>query len=113
MKDQGIISWLNPPYAPQHYGMAKRRNCTLLDIRYDQRCVFYRLILLGYALETADYLLDRVLSISASSTPYGLWYTRNPSSDYVKPWGYSTLMIKQDPSKLEILTVACKSCWLS
>ena len=32
LKDDGILSQWTPPYAPQHNGVAKRRNQTLLDM---------------------------------------------------------------------------------
>ena len=32
LKDNGILSQWTPPYTPQHNGVAKRRNRTLLDM---------------------------------------------------------------------------------
>ena len=61
----------------------------------------------GYALETAAYLLNRVPTKSVPKTPYELWMTRKPCFNYIKTWGCSAFVKKQDPSKLEARAVLC------
>src|SRR5690606_17177539 len=43
--------------------------------------------ILGDALLTAVYILNRVPSKSVTSTPYELWTGRKPNLMYLRPWG--------------------------
>ena len=55
----------------------------------------------GYALETAQYLLNLVPSKVISTTPKELWTGRKPSLGHVRIWGSPAHMLRRDPSKLE------------
>ena len=71
LRDYGIISQLTPPGTPQWNGVSKRRNQTLLDMvqsmmsQSDLPISFW-----GYALKTAAFILNRVLSKAVEKTPY-------------------------------------------
>nr|GEV76295.1 retrotransposon protein, putative, Ty1-copia subclass [Tanacetum cinerariifolium] len=69
--DQGIIAHRTPPYTPQHNGVSKRRNRTLLDM---VRSMMSQTTLLksfwDYALETATSILNMVLTKKVEKTPY-------------------------------------------
>ena len=41
----------------------------------------------GYALESACYLLNRVLSKSVTKTPYEIWIGRKPVLSHLRVWG--------------------------
>ncbi|GKB40047.1 retrotransposon protein, putative, ty1-copia subclass [Tanacetum coccineum] len=61
MKSYGIVSQLTPPYTPQHNGMSKRRNQTLLDmVRSRMNLTTLPKSFWGYALETAARILNMV-----------------------------------------------------
>ena len=41
----------------------------------------------GYALETVALTLNRAPSKSVETTPYELWYGKNPKLSFLKVWG--------------------------
>ena len=55
----------------------------------------------GYALKTAQYLLNLVTSKVISTTPKELWTGLSPSLEHARIWGCPTQVLKRDPSKLE------------
>ncbi len=55
----------------------------------------------GFALEIALYLLNRVHFKSVSSTPYEIWYGRQPSLKHTKIWGYPVYIKKMKIDKLK------------
>ena len=58
IKQCGIVSQLTPHGTPQHNGVSKHRNRTLLDIvRSMMSLTDLPLLFLGYALETAAFTL--------------------------------------------------------
>ena len=61
----------------------------------------------GYALETAQYILNQVPSKVVPTTPKELWTGWKPSLGHVRIWGSPTHVLKQDPSKLETGTDVC------
>ena len=61
----------------------------------------------GYALETAQYILNLVPSKAIPTTPKELWTGRKPSLDYVWIWGSPAHVLKRDPSILETRTYVC------
>nr|GEY61620.1 hypothetical protein [Tanacetum cinerariifolium] len=71
LKDHGIIAHRTPPYTPQHNGVSKRRNKTLL---YMVRSMMSQTTLLksfwDYALETAACILNMVSTKKVEKTPY-------------------------------------------
>ena len=42
------------------------------------------IVILGYALETAAFTLNRVLSKSVDKTPYEIWTGKSPSLSFLK-----------------------------
>nr|GEV04770.1 zinc finger, CCHC-type [Tanacetum cinerariifolium] len=71
LKEHGIIAHHTPPYTPQHNGVSKRRNRTLLDMVHSMMSQtnlpksFW-----DYALETATCILNMVLTMKVEKTPY-------------------------------------------
>ena len=56
----------------------------------------------GYALETAAFILNRAPSKSIETTPYELWYGKNPKLSFLKVWGCEAYVKKLQPDKLEL-----------
>ena len=88
LKSKGILSEWTPPYTPQLNGVAKRRNCTLMDMVRSMMCFadlpisFQR-----YGLETVAYILSRVSSKSIIvSTPFEIWKGRKSNLKHLKIW---------------------------
>ena len=65
--------------------------------------VYYRFItiILGYALETAAFTLNRAPSKSVETTPYELWFGKKPKPSFLKVWGCDAYVKKLQPEKLE------------
>ena len=61
----------------------------------------------GYALETAMYILNLVLSKSIPKTPIELWSGRNPSLNHIKIWGAPALFLNQKSDKMDSRTKVC------
>ena len=107
LKQCGIVSQLTPP-GPQHNGVSKHRNCTLLDMVQsmmsptDLPPSFW-----GYALETAAFTLNRAPSKSVETTPYGLWFGKKPKLSFLKVWGCDAYVKKLQPDKLEPKSEKC------
>ncbi|KAA0046206.1 gag/pol protein [Cucumis melo var. makuwa] len=75
--EHGIQSQLSAPSTPQQNSVSERRNRTLLDmVRSMMSFAQLPNSFWGYALETAIYILNNVLSKSVSETPYELWKGR-------------------------------------
>ena len=80
---------MNAPGTPQQNGVAKRRNMTLLVmVRSLLSYLTLPISFWGYALNTAMYLLNLVLSKSIPKTPVELWIGRKPSMRHLHIWGY-------------------------
>ena len=60
-----------------------------------------------FALETATYLLNLILSKSVSKTPIELWNKRKPSLNHIRIWGAPTHVLRKEPHKLESRTEVC------
>nr|GEV59697.1 hypothetical protein [Tanacetum cinerariifolium] len=111
LKDHGIIAHRTPPYTPQHNGVSKRRNRTLLDMvqsMMSQKTLpksFW-----DYALETVVLILNMVPTKKVEKTPYEVWHGQAPKLSYLKVWGCEAL-VKQDtltkPDKLEPRSIKC------
>ena len=68
----GIVSQHTPPGTRQRNGVSEHRNRTLLDMmRSIMSLTGLPLSLLGYALETSAFTLNRAPSKSVETTPYG------------------------------------------
>ena len=74
LKDHGITSQLAAPDQPQQNGVVERRSRTLLEMVRSMMSYASLLVSFwGYALETAQYLLNLVPSKAISTTPKELW----------------------------------------
>ncbi|WRX23197.1 Integrase [Theobroma cacao] len=77
--NNGIISNLSAPRTPQHNGVAKRRNKTLLEmVRSMMSYANLPISLWGYCMQTAQYLLNFAPSKAVPKTPRELWIGRYP-----------------------------------
>ena len=86
--ENGILSQWTPPGTPQLNGVSERRNRTLLDmVRSMMGFASLSISFWGYALESACYLLNRVLSKSVIKTPYEIWTGRKPALSHLRVWG--------------------------
>ena len=95
LKQRGIVSQLTPPGTPQHNGVSKRHNRTLLDmVRYMMSLTNLPLSLWGYALETVAFTLNRAPSKSIETTPYELWFGKKPKLSFLKSLGLRHLCQK-------------------
>ena len=101
--DHGITSQLSAPSQPQQNGVAERQNRTLLGmVRSMMSYASLPVSFWGYALETAQYLLNLVPSKAISTTPKELWTGRNPILGHVRILGSPAHVLKRDPCTLEI-----------
>ena len=72
--DNGIISQFSTPGTPQQNGVAERINGTLLNmVRSMLSYSTLPISFLGYALQTAIYILNDVPSKLVPQTPRELW----------------------------------------
>ncbi|GJX43424.1 retrotransposon protein, putative, ty1-copia subclass [Tanacetum coccineum] len=105
LKEHGIIAHRTPPYTSQHNKVSDWRNRTLLDMI---RSMMSQITLLNsfwdYALESAERILNMVVTKKFEKTPYKVWYGKAPKLSYLKVLGCKAL-VKQDtltkPDKLE------------
>ncbi|GJV16884.1 retrotransposon protein, putative, ty1-copia subclass [Tanacetum coccineum] len=95
---------LSPPYTPQHNGVSKRRNCTLLDM---MNLTTLPLSFWDYALESATRILNMVPTKKVDKTPYELWYGKVPNMSYLKVWGCEALVKRDTLDKLQQRSVKC------
>jgi hypothetical protein len=58
------------------------------------------LLFWGYALETAAFTLNRVLSKSIVKTPYEMWTGKTPSLSFLKIWGCEVYVKRLQSDKL-------------
>nr|GEX81010.1 hypothetical protein [Tanacetum cinerariifolium] len=79
LKGHGIISHRTPPYTPQHNGVSKRRNRTLLDmVRSMMSQTTLPKSFWDYALETVARILNMVPTKKVDKTPYEVWHGQAP-----------------------------------
>ncbi|KAG9442378.1 hypothetical protein H6P81_018232 [Aristolochia fimbriata] len=109
-KANGIRHQFTLPYTPQQKGIAERRNRTLLKM---VRCMLNHSMLGTQfwveALDTATYILNRVLYKTTKTTPYELWTSRSPDLSHLRVWG-SGAHVKvpdQNRGKLDPKTIKC------
>nr|GEZ19849.1 hypothetical protein [Tanacetum cinerariifolium] len=111
LKDHGIIAHRTHPYTPQHNGVSKRRNITLLDmVRSMMSQTTLPKSFWDYALETAARILNMVPTKKVEKTPYEEGHGKAPKLSYLKVWGCEAL-VKRDtrtkPDKLEPRSIKC------
>ncbi|GJY95102.1 retrotransposon protein, putative, ty1-copia subclass [Tanacetum coccineum] len=103
-----IFQRLTPPYTPQHNGVSKRRNRTLLDlVRLMMNLTTLPLSFWDYALESATRILNMVPTKKVDKTPYKLWYGKVSNLSYLKVWGCEALVKRETPDKLQKRSVKC------
>ena len=87
-EEKGILRHLIIPHTTQQNGVAKRRNRTLLDMTRSMMVqANLPISFWGNALLTSTYILNRVPSLSISSTPHELWHGKKPNLEHLRPWG--------------------------
>nr|GEV79772.1 hypothetical protein [Tanacetum cinerariifolium]GEV90825.1 hypothetical protein [Tanacetum cinerariifolium] len=68
---------LTPPYTPQHNGVSRRRNHTLLDmVRSMMNRTTLSLSFWDYDLESSTRILNMVPTKKVDKIPYELWYAK-------------------------------------
>ncbi|GJT22376.1 retrotransposon protein, putative, ty1-copia subclass [Tanacetum coccineum] len=111
LKDHGIIAYRTPPYTPQHNGVSKRRNRTLLDMVHSMMSqTTLPKSFWDYALESAARILNMVPTKKVENTPYEVWHGQAPKLSYLKVQGCE-VFVKRDtltkPDKLEPRSIKC------
>ncbi|GJR77276.1 retrotransposon protein, putative, ty1-copia subclass [Tanacetum coccineum] len=111
LNEHEIIAHRTPPYTPQHNGVSKRRNRTLLDmIRSMMSQTTIPKSFWDYALESAARILNMVSTKKVDKTPYEVWHGQAPKLSYLKVWVCEAL-VKRDtltkPHKLEPRSIKC------
>ncbi|GJS03672.1 retrotransposon protein, putative, ty1-copia subclass [Tanacetum coccineum] len=111
LRDHGIIAHRTHPYTPQHNGVSKRRNQTLLDmVRSMMSQTTLPKSFWDYALESAARILNMVPTKKVEKTPYKVWHGQALKLSYLKVWGCMAL-VKCDtltkPDKLEPRAFKC------
>ncbi|GJT32919.1 retrotransposon protein, putative, ty1-copia subclass [Tanacetum coccineum] len=108
IKSCGILSQLTPPYTPQHNGVSKRRNQTLLDmVRSMMNLTTLPKSFWGYALETVARILNMVLTKKVDKMPYEIWHGKSPKLSYLRVWGCEALMKRDTLDKLDSRSIKC------
>ena len=64
-------------------------------------------IVLGYALETTAFTLNRARSKSVETTPYEPWFGKKPKLPFLKVWGCDTYVKRLQPDKFEPKSEKC------
>jgi len=87
---RNVVFVLNTQCQAHHNknGVSERRNRTLMDMvrsMLSNSCLPVSLSM--YALKTAMYLLNMVLSKAVQKTPFELWMSRKPSLRHLHVWG--------------------------
>jgi transposase InsO family protein len=84
LADSGITHLITPPYTPQLNGVSERANRTIVE---SARSQMYEknvpLELWGLAVQCAIYVQNRSISSTNNSTPYQLWYGREPDVSHL------------------------------
>jgi hypothetical protein len=87
-KNEGIKFQHTAPYTPQQNGVAERKNrtlmeaarCMLIDAELDKK--FW-----AEAVNTANYLQNRLPSSAIETTPYQLWHKEKPKVNNLQIFG--------------------------
>jgi hypothetical protein len=104
LKKNGVKTQTTAPYTPQQNGKAERKNRYLLEMA--------RTMILesglekkywGEAVNTANYLQNRLPSRATEKTPYELWESRKPDLGHIHVFGSAAYahVPKQSRTKLD------------
>ncbi|GJU10215.1 putative ribonuclease H-like domain-containing protein [Tanacetum coccineum] len=92
MESCSIVSQLTPLYTPQHNGVSKRRNHTLLDmVRSMMNLTTLPKSFWRYALESVAYSPNMVPTKKVERKPYEIWHGKTPKLSYLRDWGCEAL----------------------
>ncbi|GKD01392.1 retrotransposon protein, putative, ty1-copia subclass [Tanacetum coccineum] len=93
MKSCGVVSQLTLPNTPQHNGVSKRRNRTLLDmVRSMINLTTLPKSFWGYALESASRIVNMVPTKKVDRTSYEICHGKAPKISYLEVWGCEETM---------------------
>lgn len=104
LKEEGIKIQYTASYTPEQNGVAERKNRTLIEM---VRCMLFDTDMdkkfWGEAVNTANYLQNRLPSRSVSKTPYELWFKQSPNVKNLQVFGCKAFMHipKQQRRKLD------------
>lgn len=88
LQEEGIQTQLTAPYTPQQNGVAERKNRSLVEMA---RCMLLdaRLPLTFWAeaVNTANYLQNRLPTKAIEATPYELWNKKRPGTYHFRTFG--------------------------
>jgi Integrase core domain. len=88
LKSEGIQIQYTVTYSPQQNGVARKKNRSLLEMT---RCMLIDSELhdkyWGEAVNTANYLQNRLPTRCRDITPYELWYSRKPDIKHLQIFG--------------------------
>ncbi|XP_027362514.1 serine carboxypeptidase-like 18 [Abrus precatorius] len=113
LESRGICAQYTMSSTPQRNGVAKRQNCTIIEMV--KSMLSYSSVPMSlwmYVLKTAAYLLNRVPSKAIPKTPYELLTGKKPSLKHLHVWGCPVEKLKSrcngnyvfvDPSNVECL----------
>ena len=80
----------------QQNGVVERKNQTLLDmVRSVMSYSYLPKFLWGYALETATYILNSVVTKSVPNNPVKLWTGRKANIQHYRIWVCPTYVLKE------------------
>ncbi|GJX27995.1 zinc finger, CCHC-type containing protein [Tanacetum coccineum] len=95
-----IIHETTAPYTPQQNGMAERKNRALKEMVNSM--LSYSGLSEGFwgeVMLTACYLLNRVPNKRNKTTPYELWYKKQPNLSFLRVWGCRAVVRLPDPKR--------------
>lgn len=88
LKMEGIQIQYTVAYTPEQNGVAERKNRSLLE---SARCMLYDADMdkkyWGEAINTANYLQNRLPSKCIEKTPFELWHLKAPNVDHLRVFG--------------------------
>lgn len=88
LKDMGICHHKSAPYSPQQNGIAERKNRSLMEMA---RCMILDAnmpkLYWAEAVNTANYLYNRLPTNACAKTPYELWNGVKPDLSKLKIFG--------------------------
>ncbi|GJR89292.1 zinc finger, CCHC-type containing protein [Tanacetum coccineum] len=95
-----IIHETTAPYTPQQNGVAERKNRSLKEM-VNSMLSYSGLSdrFWGEAMLTACYLLNRVPNKRNKTTPYELWYKKQPNLSILRVWGCRAVVRLPDPKR--------------